>query len=48
MKELFTRLDEEVGHYTDNDSLKKSLSMMKQLVQSVKDERRGFWSNWFD
>jgi hypothetical protein len=32
LKELFTRLDEEVGKKTENDSLKKSLQMMRMLV----------------
>ena len=33
MKELFIRLDEEVGKHTDNDSLKTSLAMMRSLVE---------------
>lgn len=32
MKELFIRLDEEVGKNTDNSSLKTSLAMMRLLV----------------
>ncbi len=32
---LYTRLDEEVGKFTDNDSLKKSLAMMRQLMTHV-------------
>lgn len=32
MRELFVRLDEEVGKHTDNDSLKQSLRMMRLLV----------------
>ena len=32
MKELFIRLDDEVGKITINDSLKTSLSMMRTLV----------------
>lgn len=32
MKKLFIKLDEEVGKTTDNDSLKKSLSMMREMV----------------
>ncbi len=35
LKEMFVRLDEEVGAYTNNDSLKTSLSMMRRLVDSA-------------
>ena len=32
-KEITTRLDEEVGKNTDNDSLKVSLSMLRRLYE---------------
>lgn len=32
MKELFIRLDDEIGQHTTNDSLKRSLKMMRNLV----------------
>lgn len=32
MKELFIRLDDEIGKHTTNDSLKKSLKMIRNLV----------------
>ena len=32
-RELTTRLDEEVGKKTDNDSLKVSLSMLRRLYE---------------
>lgn len=35
MKELFVRLDDEVGEHSTNDSLKVSLKMMRQLVESA-------------
>lgn len=35
MKELFIRLDDEVGQWTDNDSLKVSLKMMRSLVENI-------------
>jgi hypothetical protein len=34
MKELFVRLDEEVGAFSNNDSLKVSLKMMRNLVEN--------------
>jgi hypothetical protein len=34
MKELFVRLDEEVGAFSNNDSLKVSLKMMRSLVEN--------------
>lgn len=46
-RELFTRLEEEVGKHTDNESLKQSLIMMRQLVQYVPEtetvERPSWW-----
>jgi len=35
MKELFVGLDDEVGQWTDNDSLKVSLKMMRTLVDNI-------------
>ena len=35
MVELYTRLNNEVGKKTDNDSLKQSLAMMEQLGKSA-------------
>jgi len=35
MKELFIRLDEEVGSISTNDSLKVSLKMMRNLVEFI-------------
>lgn len=35
MKELFIRLDEEVGSISTNDSLKVSLKMMRSLVEFI-------------
>lgn len=40
-KELFSKLDEEVGRHTDNDSLKKSLFMMRELVQTLPEAPPG-------
>ena len=35
LKKMATRLDEEVGQHTDNDSLKVTLSMLRQLASSA-------------
>jgi len=35
LKEMATRLDEEVGQHTDNDSLKVTLNMLRQLTDSA-------------
>ena len=32
-KEITTRLDDEVGQYTDNDSLRVSLTMLRKLYE---------------
>ena len=34
LKELSTRLDEEVGQHTDNDSLKVTLNMLRQISEA--------------
>lgn len=43
MKQLFIRLDDEVGKFTDNSSLKTSLSMMRMLVDPPVIPPKPFW-----
>lgn len=35
LAEMLVRLDEEVGQHTENDSLKVSLAMLRQLVETA-------------
>lgn len=47
MTELFTRLDEEVGKTTTNDSLKQSLMMMRALVTPKKPPSIWMWMAFY-
>lgn len=43
MKQLFVRLDDEVGKFTNNNSLKTSLAMMRLLIDPPVAPPKPFW-----